>query len=287
MPLEEVAGQTVARTPADLRAWVAGQRRSGRRVALVPTMGALHAGHLSLVDVARQHAEAVVVTIFVNPLQFGPSEDFDRYPRQLLADAELCHRAGVGLVFAPERSAMYPAGFQTHVEVEQLTRGLCGASRPGHFRGVTTVVLKLLNLAMADAAVFGEKDWQQLQAIARMALDLDHPTAIVGAPIVREPDGLAMSSRNVYLSPDERQRAATIHRALQAAREQVLAGQRDAGMVRGQIAETIAASGGRVDYVEVADPHSLQPLDRIDRPARALVAAFYGRTRLLDNLALD
>ena len=250
-------------------------------------MGALHDGHLSLVDRARQDADAVVVSIFVNPMQFGPKEDFGAYPRQLAADAALCARAGVGLVFAPARAAMYPPGFETHVEVGQLTTRWCGASRAGHFRGVTTVVLKLLNAAMADVAVFGEKDWQQLQAIRRMARDLDHPTAIVGAPIVREADGLAMSSRNAYLTSDDRARALAIARSVQAARIGVAAGVRDADTISDGVARAIESAGGRVDYVAVVDPDSLEPVAAIAAPARLLVAAFFGRTRLLDNIALS
>ena len=196
-------------------------------------------------------------------------------------------QAGVAAVFAPERAAMYPAGFQTHVEVEQLTLGLCGASRRGHFRGVTTVVCKLLNLAMADVAVFGEKDWQQLAAIRRMALDLDHPTRILGGAVVREPDGLAMSSRNVYLDADARQRAAGICASLRAAQAAVRAGDRDAGAVRSMIVAAIEAAGGRVDYVELVDPDLLTPVADLGQPTRAIVAAWFGGARLLDNLALN
>ncbi len=283
MNLETIAGVAIVRTAADLRAWIRAHRHAGRTIGLVPTMGALHPGHLSLVELASRHADVVLMSIFVNPLQFGPREDFSAYPRQWLEDCTLAGQAGVQAIFAPERTAMYPQGFQTHVEVEQLTQGLCGASRPGHFRGVTTVVCKLLNLAMADVAVFGAKDWQQLQAIKRMALDLDHPTAIVGAPIVREPGGLAMSSRNVYLSVDERSNAQAIYRALQAMQVQVSAGQREVSVLLETARHTIEAAGGRIDYAEVCDPELLTPLPRIEAPARALVAAFFGPARLLDN----
>ena len=219
--LETVAGVQVARTPAQVRAWTQQARAAGKRTALVPTMGALHAGHLTLVTAARQHAEAVIVSVFVNPMQFGPKEDFAAYPRPFEKDCALCAAAGVDLVYAPTAATMYPPGFQSHVAVEQLTQGLCGAARPTHFRGVTTVVLKLLNIAQADVAVFGEKDFQQLQTLKRMAQDLDHPTAVLGAPIAREPDGLAMSSRNVYLTAEERQAAPAIFRALTAAQAAV------------------------------------------------------------------
>lgn len=286
MAIETLAGVAIVRTPTDLRAWTRSQRQAGHSVALVPTMGALHAGHLSLVELAQRHADVVLMSIFVNPLQFGPREDFSAYPRQLLDDCTLASQAGVHAVFTPDRTSMYPPGFQTHVEVEQLTQGLCGASRPGHFRGVTTVVCKLLNLAMADVAVFGDKDWQQLQAIKRMALDLNHPTAILGAPIVREPGGLAMSSRNVYLSADERARAQAIHRALDEMQTQVSAGQHEVATLLEHARDTITAAGGRIDYAAVCDAEALTPLLQVDRPARALVAAFFGATRLLDNCAL-
>lgn len=286
MELETIAGLPVARTAEQLRAWVRDRRAQAQTLGLVPTMGALHAGHVSLVQVARARVDAVILTIFVNPLQFGPTEDFDAYPRQLRADCEKAAQAGVALVFAPDRTAMYPQGFQTHVEVETLTQVLCGASRPGHFRGVTTVVCKLLNLAMADVAVFGEKDWQQLQAIRRMALDLDHPTAIVGAPIVREPGGLAMSSRNAYLSEDERTRAQAIHRGLQTVQDHVRRGIRDSASLLAELKAGIEAAGGRIDYAAIMDPHLLEPLPQVDRPARALVAAWFGPARLLDNLAI-
>lgn len=283
---ETIAGVLVVRTPAALRALVAGWRANGERVGLVPTMGALHDGHISLVSQARHSAERVVLTIFVNPLQFGPTEDLDKYPRQLLADCALCAAHGVDAVFAPDAATMYPAGFATHVAVERLTEGLCGRSRPTHFRGVTTVVCKLLNLAMADVAVFGEKDWQQLQVIARMARDLDHPTRIEGAPIVREPSGLARSSRNAYLTDDERQRAAAIHATLVQLRAQVAAGERDSAQLLAQFAQAMQEAGGRIDYAEIVDPIELSPLMQIEGPARIIVAVWFGSARLLDNLAL-
>ena len=284
--IETVAGTRVARTPAQVRAWTQVMRAAGRRVALVPTMGALHAGHMTLVDTARAHAEVVVVSIFVNPMQFGPKEDFSAYPRPFEDDCALCARHGVDLIYAPTPGTMYPPGFQSHVEVEQLTQGLCGAARPTHFRGVTTVVMKLLNIAMADVAVFGEKDYQQLQALKRMALDLDHPTQVLGAPIARELDGLAMSSRNVYLTADERRAATVIVRSLRAAQAQVAAGERDPARIAAALRTAMTAAGGRVDYVELVDPQTLQPLTTLDRPARAIVATWFGRARLLDNMDL-
>lgn len=286
MPLDTLHGVAIARTAAELRDRVRQWRIAGETLGLVPTMGALHQGHLSLVHLARQHADRVAMSIFVNPLQFAPSEDFGAYPRQLAADCAVAASAGVDLIFAPRPETMYPPGFQTHVEVEQLTQFLCGASRPGHFRGVTTVVCKLLNLVLADVAIFGEKDWQQLQAIRRMALDLDHPTAILGGPIVREANGLAMSSRNAYLSAEQRERAAAIWQSLQAVSRAVKAGERDVVTLQAQMRAAIEAAGGRLDYADLRDAESLEPLDRVDRPARALIAAFFGPARLIDNCAI-
>lgn len=276
----------IARTAAELRHWTKQIRLEGKTIALVPTMGALHAGHMALIDLAKQQADRVIVSIFVNPLQFGPKEDFSAYPRQLQADSQLCAEHGVAAIFAPDADTMYPQGFQTHVEVEQLTLGLCGASRPGHFRGVTTVVLKLLNLVMADVAVFGLKDYQQLQAIRRMCLDLAHPTQICAAPIVREADGLALSSRNVYLRGDERQAARAISQALFIAQRAVAAGERSAAALQVQISTAIEAAGGKVDYAAIVHAESLQPIAVVEQPARAIVAAFFGRPRLLDNVDL-
>ncbi len=284
--LETIAGAQVARTPVEVRAWTEKMRAAGKRTALVPTMGALHAGHMTLVDAAREHADAVVVSIFVNPLQFGPKEDFSAYPRPFEHDCALCAAKGVDLIYAPTPATMYPPGFQSHVEVEQLTQGLCGAARPTHFRGVTTVVLKLLNIVLADVAVFGEKDYQQLQTLKRMALDLDHPTAILGAPIAREPDGVAMSSRNVYLSAAERQAAPAIVQSLRAAQARVHAGERDASRLVAQISAAQTAAGGRIDYVQIVDPQTLQPIETLEKTARVIVATWFGRARLLDNMDL-
>lgn len=283
---EQLQGVTVVRTPAALRALLASWRTAGEQIGLVPTMGALHDGHMALVTQAKQSAERVVLTIFVNPLQFGANEDLDKYPRQLLADCALCATYGVDAVFAPDPGVMYPPGFATQVAVSGLTEGLCGRSRPTHFAGVTTVVCKLLNLAMADVAVFGQKDWQQLQVIARMARDLDHPTRIEGAPIVREPSGLARSSRNAYLSPDERARAARIYATLQALRDRVAAGERDSAALQADFAAAMTEAGGRVDYAEIVHPTALTPMASIDGPAQMIVAVWFGQARLLDNLAL-
>lgn len=272
--------------PRALRQWHTEQHRAGLRIGVVPTMGALHEGHLQLVDQIRPHADRVVVTIFVNPLQFGPNEDFGRYPRQFPADCSLCEARGVDAVYHPDVQGMYPPGFQTHVEVEQVSQRWCGASRPGHFRGVATVVLKLLNQTGADVAIFGQKDWQQLQVIRQMCRDLDHPAQILGAPIVREPDGLAMSSRNVYLSAEQRQNALAISKGLRHLQEQVATTARAPAELEAELLATLAASGGQPEYVGLVHAESLEPLGDFSAPGRALVAARYGATRLIDNVEL-
>ena len=273
---------------AALRAAIAAARSESpdARVALVPTMGALHEGHLTLCDRAREHAEHVVVSIFVNPTQFAPHEDLDRYPRTLDADLRALTGRGVRWVFAPSASEVYPPGFQTEVRVTEVSQGLCADSRPHFFGGVALVVLKLLNAAMADVAVFGEKDWQQLQVIRRMARDLNHPTTIVGAPLIRDPDGLAMSSRNAYLDAPTRQAALALPRALADAAAAVTNGTTDAVALRHAAIAAIEAAGGVVDYVTIADEESLQTQDRVASGSRIFAAASFGGTRLIDNLAL-
>jgi pantoate--beta-alanine ligase len=275
----------IFRAVADLRAAVAGWRGAGERIGLVPTMGALHEGHLTLVRAARGACRRTVVSIFVNPTQFGPNADFDRYPRDLAGDVEKLAAVGVDLVFAPDVAEMYPQGFATTVTIAGLTEGLCGPHRPGHFAGVATVVSKLLNQAAADAAFFGEKDFQQLQVVRRLARDLDIPVEIVGVPTVREPDGLAMSSRNVYLSADERARAATLHRVLTQAAHDLKGGAATEDVIaRGKAALT-EAGFGPIDYIEVVDPETLRPIPRKVGDARIAIAAWLGRTRLIDNIA--
>ena len=262
-------------------------RRQGRRIGLVPTMGALHAGHLSLVERARPGCDTVVASIFVNPLQFGPQEDFQRYPRDLAGDLAKCVQAGVDLVLAPERpDQLYPPGFQTWVEVTGLGQGLCGARRPGHFRGVATVVTKLLNLTRPHLALFGEKDWQQLQIVKALARDLHLGVEIIGMRTIREPDGLALSSRNAYLSPEERARALSLSRALLEARDRAAGGERDAAALAAGARRRLEEAGARVDYVEVVHPETLEPVARAVPGSRMLVAAFVGKTRLIDNLDL-
>jgi len=268
-----------------LRAWRAAV--SGR-LGFVPTMGALHDGHLSLVRRARRECDRVVVSIFVNPTQFGPHEDFQAYPRDLPRDLALLAAERVDLVFTPTESMIYPDSFSTWIIVERLTERWEGASRPGHFRGVATVVLKLLNLVQAERAYFGEKDYQQLRVVERVVRDLNVPTTIVACPTVRESDGLAMSSRNAYLSPAERLAATVLWRALTAARAEYGKGERDAPALR-RSAETVIREEplARIDYVAVADPLTLEPAERVDhRGAVCCVAVWIGKVRLIDNLLL-
>jgi pantoate--beta-alanine ligase len=273
-----------ARTVKDLRAQVAKWRQAGETIALVPTMGALHPGHLSLIDIAKKHAKRVVASIFVNPTQFGPKEDFKRYPRDEAGDVAKLAEAGVDLVYIPSAEEMYPSGFATRVSLPSLTEDLCGAARPNHFEGVATVVTKLLLQCGPDVAVFGEKDFQQLLVIKRLVRDLDIPVEIVAAPIVREKDGLALSSRNAYLAADERKRAPVLHQVLAETAASLANGEGcDAATSAGRF--KLEANGFRVDYVAVRDPETLAPLfGPIRGPARVMGAAFLGTTRLIDNV---
>jgi pantoate--beta-alanine ligase len=275
------------RDPTALRERVAAAKARGLRVGFVPTMGALHEGHLSLVRRAREESGLVVVSIFVNPLQFAPGEDFARYPRRLDEDAILLGRAGADLLYAPDPGSFYPPGFSTSVEVAGVTDGGEGAKRPGHFRGVATVVARLFNQVAPHTAYFGRKDLQQVAVIRRMARDLDFPVAIAVLPTVREADGLALSSRNAYLSRDERAVAVALPRALFAARERAKAGASDARMLERETRRDLEAAGLTVDYVEAVDPDSMARADRIV-PGLALAAAVrVGKTRLIDNVLLD
>ena len=272
----------VFNTPHEMTAWAQEQRRSGRRIGFVPTMGYLHAGHLSLVDEAKRLADAVVVSIFVNPTQFGPHEDFEKYPRDEQRDMTLCREADVAAVFLPTPATMYAQDASVFVDEAALQHGLCGARRPGHFKGVCTVVAKLFNIVLPDVAVFGQKDFQQVAVIRRMVRDLNFPVAIVTAPTFREPDGLAMSSRNVYLSAGERQQALGLSRALGT----VSAGALPADALRGQMREVLEQHGLRVDYAEIVDAETLQPVKDVAKGHVALVAAYCGKTRLIDNRVL-
>ncbi|NJC08453.1 pantoate--beta-alanine ligase [Polymorphobacter fuscus] len=280
------APMAIVRTPAALTAAVAAWQRDGLRVAFVPTMGALHAGHLALVTEGLRHADRVVASIFVNPKQFGPAEDLDRYPRDEAGDAAKLVGAGCTLLYAPSVETMYPPGFASFVRVAGLPDLLCGRVRPGHFDGVATVVSKLLAAARADVAVFGEKDWQQLAIIRRMAADLDLGTQIIGAGIVRDSDGLALSSRNLYLTPDERQRALALPRALATAQATLRTGEPVAATLAAASTALAAAGFARVDYVELVDGETLGALDAPVPGARIMAAAVMGTTRLIDNLAI-
>ncbi len=275
----------VVRTVAALRAHVAGWRRAGETVALIPTMGYLHEGHLALVRRGREISRRTVATLFVNPTQFGPTEDLVHYPRDEAGDAAKLAGAGCDLLFAPDLGEMYPPGFATSVTVGGISQGLCGAFRPRMFGGVALVVTKLLLQALPDVAVFGEKDYQQLQVIRRFVRDLDIPVRIEGAATVREPDGLAMSSRNSYLTPSERAAAPALNRALLRAAAALGDGRREAGPVLAEARDSILAAGfSCVDYFELCDAATLEPLELVSGPARLLAAAWLGKARLIDNI---
>ena len=279
----------VIHTVSELRAAIAEHARDGERLGFVPTMGALHDGHRALMREAKRRAGFTLVSIFVNPTQFGPREDLAKYPRDLDGDVAKCAAEGVALVFAPSVLEMYPDGERTRVRVSGITEALCGASRPGHFDGVATVVTKLFAASGPCVAVFGRKDYQQLQVIKRLVRDLLLPVEIVGFPTVREPDGLALSSRNVYLGAEDRARALSIPRALSVAGKAFAAGERRAGALKNPVEQALTNAGLRIDYVEVADPDTLSPFEDSAQTAdRALVAvaAFAGATRLIDNVVL-
>ena len=277
----------IIRDIAMLRRAVSALKQGGKSVAMVPTMGALHDGHLSLVRMGRRVADHVVVSIFVNPTQFGPNEDYAAYPRDEDRDAALLVEAGVALLWAPDVGTMYPAGHSTHIEVAELGADYCGAARPGHFDGVATVVSKLFNQVRPDIAIFGEKDWQQLAIIRRMARDLDFALDILGAPIARDADGLALSSRNAYLSKEQRGAATAFPGALKTAAK-AIAGGADVGEALAKAEADIVAGGfDSVDYVALADADSLERLTAFRKPARLLAAARMGKTRLIDNLAVE
>jgi pantoate--beta-alanine ligase len=278
----------VSATVAETRARVAAARAGGQSVGLVPTMGALHAGHTSLIQAARRETGLVVVSIFVNPTQFGPSEDFHRYPRPLEQDLELCRRKGVDLVFAPSPAEIYPPDFRTYIEVHDLQDVLEGASRPGHFRGVATVVLKLFNIVLPDVAYFGQKDAQQVRVIQQMVANLNVPVRVSVCPTVREADGLALSSRNQYLDPDQRRQAPLLFQALEEARRRIHAGARDAGQLAHELRRRIeAVPGVRVDYVAVVDNATLQPVPVLAGKMLIALAVYFGSTRLIDNIVVE
>jgi pantoate--beta-alanine ligase len=271
----------------EIRAAVRTSRAQGMTIGLVPTMGALHEGHLSLVRRAREAASFVIVSIFVNPLQFGPSEDFQQYPRTLEADCAKLEPEGAELIFAPSPEQMYPDGATTVVHVQGLSEKLDGLSRPGHFRGVSTVVAKLFNIVQPDVAVFGQKDAAQVAVLRRMVRDLNIPVKLIVAPIVREADGLALSSRNAFLTPEERQHALVLQRSLKLVEALAATGENRADKLRSVALSTIVAEpGARLDYVEIVDPDRLEPLEDVTRGALVAVAASFGNTRLIDNILL-
>jgi pantoate--beta-alanine ligase len=276
----------LTRTIQDVRKHLELIRRQNKRIGLVPTMGALHAGHASLIERARSDSAFVTVSIFVNPLQFGPNEDYLRYPRPLEGDLEICENAGVDLVFAPEVTEVYASEQRTFVEVSRLGDHLCGAFRPGHFRGVATVVAKLFNIAYPDRAYFGEKDYQQLAIIRRMVKDLNFGVEIVAVPTYREPDGLALSSRNAYMSPSERALSPVVFQTLRAAKTAIEQGERRTDVIKGSAIKALSReSGVRVQYFEIVDPLEVQPVAEIHGEVRVACAVFIGNTRLIDNIA--
>ena len=277
----------ILHTVHETREFIGLARGEGKTIGLVPTMGCFHEGHLSLMRRAREENGFVVVSLFVNPTQFGPSEDFREYPRDLDCDARLAEEVGVDLIFNPSVEEMYPEGYQTCVEVGKLSEGLCGASRPGHFRGVATVVLKLFNIVQPDRAYFGRKDYQQLKVIERMVRDLNLPVEIVGMPIVREPDGLAMSSRNAYLSPEEREAALALSKSLSYAQGLLGKGIVSGEELRRRVEEFIQRETlARIDYVAVVDPETLDRLAEVKDEAVLALAVRIGGTRLIDNALL-
>lgn len=280
----EKPSPTIVRTVADLRQTISAWRKAGQTIALVPTMGALHAGHIALVQGASELADRVVASIFVNPTQFGPNEDFDAYPRVEAADVEKLAAVGTDLVFIPTVSEMYPENETTRVSVSGVSEGLCGDARPGHFDGVTTIVAKLLCQVQPDIALFGEKDYQQLQVLKRMARDLFLPVEIRGFPTQREADGLALSSRNAYLSPEERQIAPKLNATLHTIARRLEAGEDAAPLLASGREELLAAGFATVDYLELRAADGLALLERADGPARLLVAAKLGKARLIDNI---
>ena len=272
----------------DMKETVKRLKKEGKKVGFVPTMGYLHEGHVSLIRCSKKDNDITVVSIFVNPIQFGKNEDLDRYPRDLDRDLEICEREGVDYLFYPSVDEMYPEGFSTYVEVEGITEKLCGAFRPGHFRGVTTVVSKLFNIVQPDRAYFGEKDYQQLKVIQRMVKDLNMDVEVIGCPLIREEDGLALSSRNKYLTPEERKSALSISKALFNAKKMFENGEKDPEKVIDEIKNMISSQPfvKKIQYVEVVDPETLTPKKRLEKGDVIAVAVFVGNTRLIDNIKL-
>lgn len=280
----QVKKMIVRETISEVRKLTESWRKQGLSIGLIPTMGYLHDGHVSLINKARQENDKVVVSVFVNPTQFGPNEDFEKYPKNLERDQEICEAAGTDLLLTPSVPEMYPSKNLAFVDISELDEGLCGAKRPGHFRGVCTIVSKFFNIVNPDRAYFGEKDAQQLAIIKRMTKDLSYNIQIVSCPTVRERDGLALSSRNSYLSEEERRAARVVPESLNLAREVIVGGEKDAGVIKDLISEKIKAEPlASVDYIEVVDASLLKPLVRINQPVIVAIAVFIGRTRLIDN----
>jgi pantoate--beta-alanine ligase len=273
---------------ASLKSIIEEKKQKGLSIGFVPTMGFLHEGHLFLMRMAKAENDFMVISIFVNPLQFGAGEDYEEYPRDLERDTKMAGSAGCDLIFSPTVKEMYPPGYATFVQVEKLTEGLCGASRPGHFLGVTTVVAKLFNLVRPDRAYFGQKDAQQAFVLKKMVEDLNMNLKVIVLPTVREPDGLAMSSRNKYLTPEQRKEAVVIYRSLREAEEQIRKGEREAGIIKENISKLILqAKHARVDYVEIVDSKELHPVSIIKDRCLIAVAAKFGKTRLIDNVLVE
>jgi pantoate--beta-alanine ligase len=276
----------IVQTPDEMQSMMQGLRRAGKQIGFVPTMGFLHAGHLSLMQIARKNADVVIASIFVNPAQFGPNEDLDAYPRDFERDEKLCREAGVDVLFYPTPQNMYLAEHSIWVNEESLSGILCGASRPGHFRGVCTVVAKLLNIVLPDCMVLGEKDAQQLRVLRRMVRDLNFSVQVISGPTFREPDGLAMSSRNKYLTPAERQEAVCLFQGLEKAKALFANGERDAEKIKTAVRKVIQATSGRVDYIELVDDETLQSIQILEKPALLALAGKFSGARLIDNTVL-
>jgi pantoate--beta-alanine ligase len=276
----------VITNPSQMQNLMLSLKKQGKKIGFVPTMGYLHEGHLSLIRCSKKENDITVVSIFVNPIQFGANEDFGRYPRDFERDKSLCEKENVDYIFYPSYEEMYPDGFQTYVEVAELSKGLCGDFRPGHFKGVATVVAKLFNIVCPDNAYFGKKDFQQLKVIQRMVKDLNFPVNVVGCPVVREPDGLAMSSRNKYLSDEERESALNISKALFEAKRMFEDGITDPNLIKERVRQIISQAKHlkEIQYVEIVDSNTLKPVDKVKKSDVLAVAVYIGNTRLIDNI---
>ena len=278
----------IVKTIAETRAALGKVRSEGKRIGFMPTLGYIHEGHLTLVDIAKKHSDFVVVSLFVNPTQFGPKEDFSAYPRDFERDRQMFEARGVSLIFAPSVEEMYPAPELIKFQIDKMSDHLCGARRPGHFNGVVQVVAKLFNIIQPDVAVFGQKDVQQLFVLKRLVYDLNFPTKIIMGPTVREPDGLAMSTRNVYLTPTQRAQSPTLYKSLQRAKELIQSGERRASVVISEMTQMIqTATEGRIDYIEIVRTSDLQPIETLEGRVAIALAVYFGKARLIDNIILE